>query len=200
MTAPEPDTPGPSPPDDWPTSLRQRLQGELNALDRAISSAVASTPTPTLDEPMTWLSNAANNSKLWLATSVALSALGPNGRRASAHGLIAVGLTSITANLAAKRLFPRYRPERPVANGRRDVRMPTSSSFPSGHTASAFAFATVISVELPQFSFPLYGLASAVGWSRVHTGVHFPSDVWAGALLGSAIGSAVLRVTRRRPG
>jgi len=200
VTAPEPETPGPAPSDDWPASLRQRLQEELNALDRAISSAVASTPTPTLDKPLTWLSNAANNSKLWLATSVALAALGPSGRRASVHGLTAVALTSITANLAAKRLFPRYRPERPVANGSRDVRMPASSSFPSGHTASAFAFATVISAELPQFSFPLYGLATAVGWSRVHMGVHYPSDVWAGALLGSTIGSTVLRVTRRRPG
>ncbi len=184
-----------------PSDVLSRVREELSALDRAISGAVASTPTPTLDRPMQWLSNAANNSKLWVATSAGLALLGgPPGRRAGLHGLIAIGVTSLTANAAAKQLFPRYRPERLVPNEGRDVRMPTSSSFPSGHSASAFAFATVVSAELPEFSLLLHGLATAVAYSRVHTGVHYPSDVLAGSVLGSVVGTAVWRALTRHRG
>ena len=62
--------------------------------------------------------------------------------------------------------------------------MPTSGSFPSGHTASAFAFATAVTADLPQLALPLFGLATVVGYSRVHNGVHYPGDVMAGAVLG----------------
>jgi membrane-associated phospholipid phosphatase len=64
--------------------------------------------------------------------------------------------------------------------------MPASRWFPSGHAASAFAFATVVGHELPCGAVPLRLLASAVAYSRVHTGVHHPGDVVAGALLGAA--------------
>jgi membrane-associated phospholipid phosphatase len=179
--------------------LRRDLTGEVNALDRAVSNAIASTPTPLLDKVMTWASNAATNSKLWLAVAIVLAASGRRGRRASVRGLIAVGATSITINVGAKQLFPRRRPDRMDTDKGDNVRMPTSSSFPSGHAASAFAFATAASAELPQVSLPLYGLATIVGYSRVHVGVHYPSDVLTGAVLGSAIATVVpMIITRRR--
>jgi len=75
--------------------------------------------------------------------------------------------------------------------------MPRSTSFPSGHSAAAFAFATGACGELPGL-LPLLGpLAGAVAYSRVYTGVHYPSDVAAGAAIG--IGSGVL-VTRLASG
>ena len=102
-------------------------------------------------------------------------------------------------NAGAKQLFPRRRPDRLQTNKGDNVRMPTSSSFPSGHAASAFAFATAASAELPQASLPLYGLATIVGYSRVHVGVHYPSDVLTGAVLGSAIATLVPMIINLRP-
>lgn len=175
-----------------PADVGRRLLAEAGALDRAVYDAVATTPTPTLDVPMVWLSNAANYSGIWLVTAGVLAlAGGRTGRAAAVRGLIAVGVTSATANLVAKRLLPRKRPERPAADTRRGTAMPASGSFPSGHTASAFAFATAVTADIPQLTLPLFGLASAVGYSRVHNGVHYPGDVMGGAVLGLSVGTAV---------
>jgi len=67
---------------------------------------------------------------------------------------------------------------------RRIHRMPWTSSFPSGHAASAAAFAAGATMELPMAGPILVPLAAAVAYSRVHVGVHYRSDVWAGAAIG----------------
>jgi len=177
--------------------VRQRAAAalrELGAVDQAIYSAVAATPTPSLDEPLRRLSNAANNSVLWLAVAVGLGVAGGSaGRRAAVRGTVAIGVTSPLVNLVAKSAWSRRRPDRadagvPVG---RNVRMPTSASFPSGHAASGFAFATAIGRDQPWLGMGLGFLAAAVAYSRVHTGVHYPGDALVGSLLGAGIGQAV---------
>jgi len=167
---------------------------ELGALDKAIYSAVAATPTPSLDEPLRRLSNAANNSRLWLATAVGLGVVGGSaGRRAAVRGTVAIGVTSALVNLAVKSVWARQRPDRarigvPV---RRNVRMPVSTSFPSGHAASGFAFAAAIGHDQPWLGLALRFVSATVAYSRVHTGVHYPGDVVVGSLIGEGVGQAV---------
>jgi len=165
-------------------------------VDDAVYASIARTPTPTLDRAMSALSHAANYSRLWIASAAALALLGGRpGRRAAGQGLVSVATTSALVNLAVKRVGRRQRPDRagvevPTA---RHVRMPTSLSFPSGHSAVAFAFATGVGNRLPVVAVPLHAVAGVVAYSRVHTGVHHPSDVVVGSVLGTVLAQLTTR-------
>ncbi|ARF81833.1 phosphatase PAP2 family protein [Kitasatospora aureofaciens] len=172
---------------------------DLAALDGAVYAAVAATDTPTLDAGLRALSRAADHSKINFSIAAALT-LGPGRwRRAGQAGAASVAVASFTANVLGKHLVRRPRPDREAARVvvNRHVPMPVSASFPSGHTASAFALATAVGTLLPAAATPLTLLACTVGYSRVHTGVHYPGDVLAGALLGSACAGVVLAVGQR---
>jgi undecaprenyl-diphosphatase len=122
-----------------------RLLDELSAIDRAVYDTIARQDTPSLDRPLRRLSGMADRSALWLLVAALLAAVGGRaGRRAAQQGLVATAVVSALVNLGLKSVHGRQRPHRghrgaPFA---RHVRMPRSSSFPSGHSASAFAFAT----------------------------------------------------------
>lgn len=186
-------------PGDW--------RDELVRLDTAVYSAIASTPTPVLDRVLRGVSRAANYSKLWLASSALLAvAGGPRGRDAAVDGLASVALTSAVVNGALKPLARRRRPDRDTFNvpAGRQVTMPLSRSFPSGHAASAFAFAAGVAADAPQAGLILNAAAAVVAYSRVHTGVHYPGDVIVGSLTGAALApiavSALRRLRARRSG
>lgn len=177
-----------------PPRTTTELLNEVEQLDRAVYAAIADTPTPLLDEPMRRLSDAASFSKLWMAIAALLAAIGGrSGRRAAATGLVAIGVTSAVVNQGAKRIAHRARPDRQGEEvpETRHVKMPDSTSFPSGHSASAFAFATAVGSQIPILGVPLQLLAGAVAYSRVHTGVHYPGDVVIGSLIGASTGSFV---------
>jgi membrane-associated phospholipid phosphatase len=170
---------------------------ELERLDVAVYAAIASTPTPHLDRAMARLSRAADYSRLSLGAAAGLALLGgTKGRRAAVAGLTSVAVTAAIVNLAVKPLARRRRPDRiahevPIA---RHIPMPTSQSFPSGHSAAAFAFAGGAGAVLPATSLPLHALAAAVAYSRVHTGVHWPLDAIAGSLLGVGLSDVTRRI------
>jgi membrane-associated phospholipid phosphatase len=174
---------------------------EAKAVDTAVYGAIAASETPSLDVAMRGLSRVADQSKLWFATAAAMALLGGSGGRLAARqGLVSLGIASGFTNLVAKPLTTRRRPARKEAEelARRHVQMPRSSSFPSGHAASAFAFATGAGNAQPLLSAPLRALATLVGYSRVHTGVHYPADVLAGAFIGVSAAELAARLLRTR--
>ena len=163
---------------------------EADKLDVAVYAAIAATPTPSMDVGLRRLSRAANRSQLWLRCAAALAVLGgERGRTAAVNGVASIALTSAVVNLALKPLGDRRRPDRPThaVPLARHVEMPRSSSWPSGHSASAFAFATGVGAAWPAAGVPLSVAASVVAYSRVHTGVHYPSDTIAGTAFGVAL-------------
>jgi undecaprenyl-diphosphatase len=163
---------------------------DARRIDSALYAAIAATPTPALDRGMATVSRAADHSRLWLSVAALLAVgRGPSGRRAAGAGLASVAATSALVNAVLKPIGGRRRPD-PIAEQvplARQVRMPRSTSFPSGHAASAFAFATSTGRILPREAVALQAFAAVVAYSRVHTGVHYPADVVTGSLIGVAV-------------
>ncbi|GAB2648093.1 phosphatase PAP2 family protein [Prescottella soli] len=152
-------------------------------------------PPSRLDGGLRALSTSASHSVLWLGIAAGLGLAGGRARRAAVRGILSVAGASALTNAVLKPLLPRRRPPAgtPEFTIRRGLPAPASSSFPSGHSASAAAFATGVALEFPAVGAALAPLAAAVAYSRVHTGVHWPSDI----AVGMGVGSAVALATRR---
>lgn len=169
----------------------------LQRVDDWLMGRSARARSPALDRLLVALTRAASYSRLWLMIAGVLAiAGGRRGRHAAQRGLISVGIAAALANGPAKLLVRRRRPARGLVPSL--IPMPRSTSFPSGHSASAFAFATGVSGELPVLAPVLVPLAAAVAYSRTHAGVHYPSDVAAGVAVGVGSGLLAGRFARRR--
>lgn len=144
-------------------------------------------PRP-LDRALRNLTLAANHGKLWFAIAAVGGLLGTRPRRAALRGVVSLCGASLLSNSVIKPLVGRRRPDIDrTIKARRIGRTPWTSSFPSGHSASDAAFATGAALELPVSAALLVPLAGAVGYSRVHVGVHYPSDVVVGAGIGAGL-------------
>jgi membrane-associated phospholipid phosphatase len=157
----------------------------FNALDLAVYRrlrSLARTPASVL-----WVrrySRLGEHGAVWLAVGAAGCGADSGGRRRWLRATVCVGgayLISTSIKLAVGR-------RRPVVEDLPHLIVtPTGLSFPSSHTTSSFAAARAFGDLLPRGA--LYGAAAAMAFSRLYLGVHYPSDVAAGAALGAAIGS-----------
>jgi membrane-associated phospholipid phosphatase len=139
--------------------------------------------SPAVEAGVIALARAGENGLLWHALSVGGMALDGERRAVYARSMGIVIMT-LAANSAFKQIVRRARPAledlpalTPVISGR---------SYPSAHSSTSFAGARALSAALP--AGPLYGLAVGMALSRPYLGVHYPSDIVAGALLGEAMG------------
>ncbi|MFI8497190.1 bifunctional phosphatase PAP2/diacylglycerol kinase family protein [Streptomyces sp. NPDC085524] len=186
------------------TDQHQQLtwRGTAAQWDRQVFDAVARRHWPGADRVLPRLGRAANHGVLWGVSGAVIAAVGSaRARRAVLRGAASLALASATINTVGK--WSVRRP-RPLLEGVPPVRQlatqPTTTSFPSGHSASAFAFAAGLALESPGWGAVLAPVALSVAFSRVYTGVHYPSDVVAGATLGVAAGFLVRRLARDAEG
>ena len=139
-----------------------------------------------------WLSRLGTNGFIWfmcaLLVAVAVRRLSPFVLVALAV-LVADGIAGLV-----KLAVGENRPNEPGPL----ISIPHSHSFPSGHTATAFAAATMLTVLFPRGAPAFYVLAAAIAYSRLYLGVHFPLDVVGGIVIGVATALLLLAASRRR--
>ena len=175
-------------------SMLRKAPRRLGKLDRKLVRAVSGLPGGTHDDFFRRLSAVANKGKVWFGIAAVMAVFPGRTRRAALHGVLAQAVASAVTNLGFKTLLPRARPLPEHLPVFRFVHpQPTSSSMPSGHSASAVAFALGAGLVRPALGAALAPLAAGVAYSRVHTGAHWPSDVF----FGSAIGAGAALVTRK---
>ena len=134
---------------------------------------------------------------IWVAPGVVLTC-SKEQRRTGVELLSTLAACGIINSLVIKNIVDRTRPFDIHAWLDVLINKPTDFSFPSGHTASSFAAAYVIHKNFgKKFGIPAYSLATAIGLSRVSVGVHFPSDVIAGAAVGTAVAFGTSKLIKR---
>lgn len=167
----------------------------VHELDEAVDKWLEPRRTAELDRLFYGLSTAADHGMLWHAAG-ALRAFRRREPRYALRFSAALGIESAITNVGVKSLFRRVRPQEhfthddPLPYG---MRRPITSSFPSGHAATAFMCASVLS-KGKRGGGAWFALAGLVASSRVYVRMHHASDVVAGAALGLALGAVARRV------
>jgi len=171
-------------------SLRARLRG--GPLARAIARVDVrlyrvlreDAQTAVLEAPIKRFSSLGEHALIWLVLGGG-GALVDARRRSSWLRAMGAVVIAYVLNTALKLVVRRHRPRLEQLPAL--ISTPTSLSFPSAHASSSFAAARAYSALMP--GAPLYAVALAMALSRVYLGVHYPSDIAAGAVLGTIVGS-----------
>ncbi len=152
-----------------------------------------------LDLPVKLLTHLGDRGLIWLAAAV-LFLLIPGVRKTGYLMLVSLSGSLLVNNLLLKNLVARVRPYEAVAGLYRIIEEQADFSFPSGHTGSSFAAAVIIYHTCPRrVGIPAMVLAVLMGFTRLYAGVHYPTDVLAGAVTGTAVALTVLKIYPRLP-
>jgi undecaprenyl-diphosphatase len=176
-----------------------RRMGPLHALDAEIYMAVNDGPHPGVLDSLAWaLALVATGGWIWVVGAlVAYLIRVPQSLQAVKRLLPSVVVTTWLIEYPIKAYFRRRRPFVRIVQALVIGKKPGSWSFPSGHTASSFASAWILSSVWPRRAPVFFGIAGAVGFSRIYLGAHYPGDVMSGAVFGMLLSEAVRRALKR---
>ena len=147
-----------------------------------------------LNAPMLFISKMGNAGWFWILLGILLLLWGIKNRKFARYGLallLCLGTTALVCNVALKPMVGRIRPYDLLGFS---ILVPPLAdfSFPSGHTSSSFAAATAIYAINRKWGIAAYVFAVLRGFSRLYLGVHFPTDVLTGAVIGFVMAKLTL--------
>lgn len=144
--------------------------------------------TEFLNSFMAFVTSLGEAGMIWIITAIILITVKPF-RKIGLAMLVALFIMQITGNMLLKPWVGRKRPFQVCPGAPVVISPPGGYSFPSGHTYSSFAAATVLFLGNKRLGIPAVLLAAMIGFSRLYLYVHFPTDVLAGMILGILVGS-----------
>ncbi|MFZ1880864.1 MAG: phosphatase PAP2 family protein [Gaiellaceae bacterium] len=167
-------------------------------MDTSIAIWVATHRISALNDPMVWLGTIEKLGAVWIFLALVTGFLRRIGLWRTIALAVLTAITTFAADALAfgvKDLTSRTRPfaAHPQIH---PLYVVHSSSFPAGHAATAFAGAVLLTAVVPRLWPAFFALAALIGFSRVYDGVHYPTDVLAGALLGAAVGGIAVLALR----
>jgi undecaprenyl-diphosphatase len=167
-------------------------------MDSNIVVRVAAHRVAVLNDPIVWLGLIEKLGAVWLVLALLVGVLGHMGAWRTIGLVVYTGLTTLTADVVSFLVKDATHRTRPfVAHPQIDpLYVVHSSSFPAGHAATAFAGAVLLSSIRPRLAPWFFLLATAIACSRVYVGVHYPTDVLAGAAIGAAVGGLAVLALR----
>ena len=151
---------------------------------------------PVMDEVMIFVSRLGNKGFIWIAIGVLFLLFGFRNKIWRSRGflvLFSLAANFLACNVVLKPLIDRTRPYY-VLDYTPLIPPVGDPSFPSGHTSASFAAATAIYAINKKWGIAAYAFAAVMGFSRLYLGVHFPTDVLAGALVGTAAAMVIIKI------
>ncbi|MEU6184235.1 phosphatase PAP2 family protein [Streptomyces coeruleorubidus] len=168
------------------------MKADLHDGDRLLTRRAIGSGPPWVRRLAPAVQEAAEHTKIWWATAGVMAAAGGwRGRAAAAAGVGGMATAQVLSNAVAKKLCRRRRPPEEWVPAEELRERPGSSSFPSGHTAAALAFAGAVAPVWPAAGAACGVSAVIVAAERVHSGAHYPSDVAAGGVIRLAAAALV---------